>query len=82
MSAPLSAATVKLVTLRLPSVRSMIAPELRVIAPAIAEAGIEAAVYELVAFRVAALATVTALDAIEPVEPIFNVPAEIVVAPE
>ena len=60
----------------------MIAPELRVIAPVSAEAGIDAPVYELVAFRVAALATVTALEAIEPVEPMFKMPAEIVVAPE
>jgi hypothetical protein len=43
----------------------------------IAEAGIEA----LVAFRVAALATVTALEAIEPVEPMFKMPFETVVAP-
>ncbi len=76
-SAPLSAATVKLVALRLPSVRSMFAPELRVIAPVTAEAGID----ELVAFRVAALATVTALEAIEPAEPMFKIPFETVVAP-
>ena len=81
MSEPLSAATVKLVALRLPSVRSMIAPELRVIAPTSAEAGMDVSVYELVAFRVAALATVTALEAIEPVEPMFKMPFETVVAP-
>jgi len=73
----LRAATVKLVALRLPSVKSTNAPLLRVIAPVTAEAGIE----ELVAFSVAALATVTALEAIEPVEAMFNVPADTVVAP-
>ena len=72
----MTAAAVKPETLRLPSVKSTRAPLLRVIAPVNAEAGIDALVYELVAFNVAAFATVTALDAIDPVEPIFNVPVE------
>jgi hypothetical protein len=61
----------------------MIAPELRVIAPAIAVADpMVEPVYELVAFRVAAFETVTALEArIEPVEPRFKIPLETLVAP-
>ena len=85
----MSAPTVKLVALRLPSVRSTRAPLLRVIAPAIRSVGNVELVNVFVALSVASFATVRALDAIEPVktppetdELTFNVPAETVVVPE
>jgi hypothetical protein len=62
----------------LPELKSIRAPLLKVIPPTLDELGTD----ELVALRVADFATLTALEAIEPVEPIFNVPAEILVAPE
>ena len=75
------ALTVKLVALRLPSVRSIVAPELRVIAPTIAEDCGDVLVYELVAFKVAPLATVIA-DETAPADAKFNLPADTVIAPE
>ena len=77
ISAPESAATVRLFALRLPVSKSTRAPLLRVMDPVDAEAGIAL----FVAFRVAPDPTVTPLLAIEPEFFRFNVPPVMVVVP-